>query len=69
MRFVCQLSQSEGRWSATHTGPNLGPVHVTAPSREEALRKLEAEIRHWLEMCPCSGETYRHIRIELSEVV
>ena len=32
---------------------------------KEALRKMEAEIRYWLEMCPCSGETYRDLEIEV----
>jgi hypothetical protein len=67
MRFICQLSQRDGHWSAEHAGPSIGPIRVTAPTREEALRKLQAEIRYWLEMCPCSGETYRDIQIELAE--
>jgi hypothetical protein len=67
MTFVCQLRQANGTWTAEHTGPNVGPVRVTAPTRDEALRKLETEIRYWLEMCPCSGQTYQHLRIQLAE--
>ena len=37
---------------------------VTAATRDETLRKLEAEIRYWLEMCPCRGEAYREVEIE-----
>ena len=67
MKFICQLASKGGAWTAEHSGSQIGPVRVTAPTREEVLRKLEAEIRYWLEMCPCTGETYRHIEIELVE--
>ena len=65
MKFVSKLYESNGRWIAEHAGPDVGPMRVTAASREEALQKLEAEIRYWLEMCPCSGQTYRDIEIEI----
>jgi hypothetical protein len=67
MKFIYQLKQKDGTWTAEHTGPDVGPVRVTAPTRDEALRKLEAELRYWLEMCPCSGEAYRNIEIGLIE--
>lgn len=67
MKFVCQLQQKAGMWTAEHSGSDIGPVQVTAATREEALRKLEAEIRYWLEMCPCSGQTYQDIDIQLME--
>jgi hypothetical protein len=66
MRFVCQLRQQDGHWAVVHTGPDVGPIRVAGRTREEALRKMEAEIRYWLEMCPCSGQTRREIQIELS---
>ena len=59
MKFVCQVRQSGGSWVAEHSGKDIGPVRVTAPTREEALRKLETEIRYWLEMCPCTGNAFR----------
>ena len=65
MKFDCQLQQKGGAWIAEHSGSDIGPVRVMAATREEALRKLEAEIRYWLEMCPCSGQTYRDIEINL----
>jgi hypothetical protein len=40
-------------------------VRVTAPTRDEALRKMEGEIRYWLEICPCTGESYRDVVIEV----
>lgn len=67
MKFVCQLYEKNGTWTAEHASPNVGPVSVTAFTRGEALRKLEAEIRYWLEMCPCTGQTYQQINIEVVE--
>ena len=67
MKFICELREKDGVWIAEHTEPNIGPVVVTASTRAEALRKLEAEVRYWLEMCPCSGQTYQHMEIELVE--
>jgi hypothetical protein len=68
VKFSCQLQQKEGVWVAEHRGKDIGPVHVTAPSRAEALRKLEEEIRYWLEMCPCTGQAFRNVEIELQEI-
>ena len=67
VKFVCRLREHGGVWTAEHKGPDVGPIKVTAPSRDEALRKLEDEIGYWLEMCPCSGQTYHHIEIELAD--
>ncbi len=67
MKFVCQLKERNGTWTARHVGPDIGPIQVTAPTREEALRKMEGEIHYWLELCPCSGQAYRDIELELVE--
>ena len=67
VKFQCQLTEQDGVWMGAYSGPDIGPIRVTAASRDEALRKLEAEIHYWLEMCPCSGETYKDIQIELVE--
>jgi hypothetical protein len=64
-QFVCQLSQQAGAWTAEYAGPDVGSVRVSAPTREEALRKLEGEIRYRLELCPCSGEAYRDIEVKV----
>ena len=69
MRFVCQLFRQGATWSAEHAALDLGPIRVTAATREEVLRKMEAEIRYWLEMCPCSGEAYRDVQIDVVEDV
>ena len=65
MKFVCQMYEKNGAWIVEHKGPDVGPIRVTAPTRGEALRKVEEEIRYWLEMCPCSGQTHHNIEIEV----
>lgn len=68
MRFSCQVIQaSPGDFMLRYDGTDLGPVEVRAPTREQALEKMRGELRYRLELCPCSGETYRDIRIELRE--
>ena len=67
MKFVCQISEKDGIWTAKHASQDVGPIRVTASTRDEALRKMEGEIRYWLEMCPCSGEAYRDLELELVE--
>jgi hypothetical protein len=65
VKFICQVSQRGGEWIAEHRSAGVGPVRVAGSTRDEALRKAEREIRYWLEMCPCSGESYRDITIEV----
>jgi hypothetical protein len=67
VKFVCRISECESGWTAEHAGPEIGPIRLTAPTREEALRKMTEEIRYWLEMCPCSGQAYQDLEIELVE--
>lgn len=67
VKFNCQLTETGSIWTGECSGPDIGPIHVTATSRDDVLRKLEAEIHYWLEMCPCSGETYRDMKIEVTE--
>ena len=59
------LRRSDGQWSLRHESPEIGKVEVTAPTREQAAEKLRGEIRYRLELCPCSGETYQHIKIDV----
>jgi hypothetical protein len=42
-------------------------VQVTAHSRDEALEKMRGELRYRLEICPCTGELYQDVEIELSD--
>lgn len=68
MRFPCTiLRKSDGQWAMRHESSEIGQVEVTAATREQAADKIRGEIRYRLELCPCSGEAYRHIKIEISE--
>ncbi len=68
MRFECTISRlGNERWSAHHASRTVGTIETEAASREEAIEKLRGEIRYRLELCPCTGETYQHIDIELVE--
>ena len=67
MKLVCLISENAGFWILEHSSQDVGPIRVTGSTRDEALRKMEGEIRYWLEMCPCSGEAYRNLEIELVE--
>ena len=67
MKFVCRISQKDGTWTAEHVSKDVGPIRLTASTREEALQKMKAEIHYWLEMCPCSGQAYRDLEVELVE--
>ncbi|HEX5445584.1 MAG TPA: hypothetical protein VFW87_17285 [Pirellulales bacterium] len=65
MQFHCTLTRrNDGRWLIRHDG-QVGVVEATAESREAALEKMRGELRYRLELCPCSGESYQHITIEL----
>ena len=65
MRFRCSLRRrDDGRWSIRHSG-DVGVIETTADTREAALEKMRGELRYRLELCPCSGESYQHIEIEL----
>lgn len=69
MRFVCHLvAGGPGRWLARHSSSELGQIEVAAASPDEAVEKLRGEIRYRLELCPCSGESYQHIAVEVVTV-
>lgn len=56
MKLTCTLSRlPNGRWLARHADSNLGPVEVTAASREEVQVKMQNELQYRVELCPCSG--------------
>jgi hypothetical protein len=68
MRFPCTLTrEADGRWLARHEGREVGAVSARGATRKEALAKLEGEIRYRLELCPCTGETYQHIAVQVVE--
>jgi hypothetical protein len=41
-------------------------VEVRAGSREEAFEKMRRELRYRLEICPCTGELYQDVEIEIA---
>jgi hypothetical protein len=56
MKYTCTLTHlPNGQWLACHTGSKLGPVEVTAASRDEVQDKLRNELQYRVELCPCSG--------------
>jgi hypothetical protein len=67
MKFVCRITEKDGLWTVEHASQDVGPIRVSAPTRAEALQKMDGEIHYWLEMCPCSGQAYRNLEIELVE--
>ena len=67
MRFPCTLTTSCGEWMARHESADLGVVTARGMSRDEAIEKLRGELRYRLEICPCTGESYQHIEVEIVE--
>jgi hypothetical protein len=68
MKFPCVITTvSGGGWCARHQSADVGFVEVTAATKEEALRKLRDELRYRLELCPCTGEAYRDLEVEVVE--
>jgi hypothetical protein len=66
MKFNCRVAETApGQWVAAHSSTDLGDVRVTAASREAVLTKLRDELRYRLEYCPCTGELYRDVEIEV----
>jgi hypothetical protein len=67
MRYPCTVSSRGGQWVARHESPEWGVVTAQAGSRQEAVEKLRGEIRYRLEICPCTGESYQHIDVDIVE--
>lgn len=68
MKFPGTISRgNDGQWVARHESRELGAVQASAPTREQAIEKLCGEVRYRLELCPCSGEAYRDVKIEITD--
>ena len=68
MKFLCTIEHGEdGRFSIRHNGSEVGRVETSAETRAEAVEKMRNELRYRLEMCPCTGEAYRNLEIEVVE--
>jgi hypothetical protein len=56
MKLTCTVARlPNGQWSARHSESKLGPVEVTAASREAVQVKMQNELQYRVELCPCSG--------------
>jgi hypothetical protein len=68
MRYRCTSRRlPDGRWSLEYAGRDAGAVRVTAATRHEAIDKMRGELRYRLELCPCTGESYQHLEVEVAE--
>ena len=66
MKFPCTVSRlPNGHCLVTHSGADAGEVRVSAETQPEALDKMRRELQYRLELCPCSGESYRHLEVEI----
>jgi hypothetical protein len=65
MRFYCTLTRrDDGRWLIRHEG-ELGIIEASGETPEAAQEKIRGELRYRLELCPCSGESYQHLDIQV----
>ena len=68
MKFPCSITRSSsGEWLIRHESSDVGIVETRAESREKAVEKMRLELRYVLELCPCTGEAYKDLDIELVE--
>jgi len=66
--FVVRVTRlADGRWQARHDSREAGSITVRAESRDEAIDKMQGEIRYRLELCPCSGATWQHLALQIVE--
>jgi hypothetical protein len=56
-----------GEWLAKSSGTIVGEVERTGTTRDEALKKLNAEIRYRIEWCPCSGVVEEFVELEIKD--
>ena len=68
MKYSCTLIHlSNDQWLARHTGSKLGPVEVTAGTRDEARVKLQNELQYRVELCPCSGVSGETVVLQVQD--
>ncbi|MCI0379775.1 MAG: hypothetical protein L0215_19395 [Gemmataceae bacterium] len=69
MKYACTLEKrGDGRFRARHQSASLGVVEVTAATQAEAVDKLKNELRYRLELCPCTGDQFQHLDVEVVPV-
>jgi hypothetical protein len=57
----------DGSWLAKSTGTIAGNVERSGANREEALERIQAELRYRIEWCPCSGVTEEFVELEVTD--
>ena len=68
MRFGCRVNQrTDTIWCARYDGGEVGPFEVSASTRAEAIDKARRELQYRLELCPCSGEQFQGVEVEVIE--
>jgi hypothetical protein len=68
MKFSCTIARlPSGLWAVHHESADMGHVQATAATRADAIDKMRGELRYRLELCPCSGESYQYIEVEIVE--
>ncbi|MCI0642366.1 MAG: hypothetical protein L0Y70_25090 [Gemmataceae bacterium] len=66
MKYPCTMEKrGDGRFLARHQSAGLGTIEVTASTQAEALEKMKNELRYRLELCPCTGEQFQHLEVEV----
>ena len=67
MKAACTLGRMpNGTWLVRHSSSALGTVEVSAPSRAEALTKMQNELQYRIELCPCSGVSGDTVELQVS---
>lgn len=70
MKFSCSVKKLiDGDWLAQSLGADVGPVQVTARSRDGALDLLRRELRYRMEWCPCSAVAEDYVELEVRDLV
>ncbi|HLW68980.1 MAG TPA: hypothetical protein VKS79_26955 [Gemmataceae bacterium] len=66
MKYRCKLIPlPQGHWLARHVSASMGTVEAQAAAQELALEKLRNELRYRLELCPCTGEQFQNLQVEV----
>ena len=66
MDYRCTIAaRPDGRWLVRHMSKEIGTVEVTGDTREQAVEKMRGELLYRLEMCPCTGEQYRDLVVDV----
>jgi hypothetical protein len=67
MKAPCTVLRTrDGTWLVRHSSSALGTVEVSAPSRAEALTKMQNELQYRIELCPCSGVSGDTVELQVS---